>query len=152
MRTVATFRGSGFNTAQPKPHFINPGAFGDDVARWLIVRLRDAGAPTDDQPNQEDFGWYFNFAVPEGLHTCVVALRPSDGGGAPEWVIWTERLRGLVGSLIGARSRGIAPSAVALLHYMLSTAPEVTHLRWHDRRAFDAGRDEEADSEPWAGQ
>lgn len=142
MRTVATFRSTDFNTSEPKPYFINRGCFGDDLARWLIARLRAAGVVTEDQPRQEDFGWYFDFTVPEGPHTCVVALRE------PDWVLWTERQRGLLGSLLGARSRGISPSAVGLLHGVLSTAREVTHLRWHDRQAFDAGREETADSKP----
>lgn len=148
MRTVATFHSSAFNSSEPKPHFINPGCFGDDVALWLIAQLRSAGAVTDEQPGQEDFGWYFNFAVPDGSHTCVVELRPGDAGFEADWVIWTERQRGLLGSLLGGRHRGISPAAVALLHSVLAAAPEVTELRWHDRQDFDAGREEAAASEP----
>lgn len=148
MRTIATFRSSAFNTSEPQPHFMNPQCFGDDLARWLIARLRAAGATTDEQPGQEDFGWYFNYAVAEGPHTCVVGLRPGNRGDEPDWVLWTERRRALLGSLAGGRSRGVDPSAVALIHRALSTAPEITRLRWHERRAFDAGREDGAAAEP----
>ena len=40
MRTLVTFRSSAFNTTQPKDYFINPGCFGDDVAKWLMGELR----------------------------------------------------------------------------------------------------------------
>lgn len=144
MRTIATFHSSVFNAAESRPYFINPACFGDDVARWLIARLRETGARTDDEPGQEDFGWYFDFEVPEGTHTCVISLRPGEAGGAPDWVVWVERSRGLLGSMLGGRRRGIAPSATARLHDALSRAPEVTALRWHEQRDFDVGRDEAA--------
>jgi hypothetical protein len=148
MRTIATFRSSAFNVSEPKPYFINPGCFGDDLAQWLIQRLRAAGVTTDDRPGQEDFGWYFNFVVPEGPHTCVIGLRPGDDENESEWVLWTERRRGLLGSLVGGRRRGISSAAVRILHTALSAAPEVTGLRWHEARDFDAGREGSAAPEP----
>jgi len=148
MRTVASFRSAAFNTSEPKPEFMNRGVIGEDLARWLIARLRSAGAETDDQPGQEDFGWYFNFAVPEGWHTCVIGLRPGSSGSPPDWVVWTERRRGFLSSIIGGRSRGISPFAVMLVHMTLSTAPEISELRWHERKAFDSGREDGAASEP----
>ena len=148
MRTIATFQSSAFNTSESKPSFINPGCFGDDLAQWLIARFRETGAPTDDGPGQEDFGWYFNFEVPEGSHTCVVGLRPGEADSAPDWVVWVERARGLIGSMFWRRQRGIAPSAIALLHEVLSHEPGVTTLRWHEQRDFDAGREEAASSVP----
>jgi hypothetical protein len=43
MKTVATFQSSAFNTTVTKDYFINPECFGDDLARWLITRLRATG-------------------------------------------------------------------------------------------------------------
>jgi hypothetical protein len=60
-RTLVTFKSSAFNTSEPKPYFINPGCYGDDVAKWLTRELRGRGFKTDEEPGQEDFGWYFNF-------------------------------------------------------------------------------------------
>jgi len=148
MRTIATFQSSAFNTSESKIYFINPGCFGDDLARWLIACLRETGVPTDDEPGQEDFGWYFDFEVPEGSHTCVVGLRPGEAHSAPDWVVWVERTRGLMGSMLGRRRRGIAPSAIALIHSVLSREPGVTGLRWHEQRDFETGREEAASSVP----
>lgn len=148
MRTIVTFNSSAFNTAELKPYFINPGCFGDDLARWLSARFREAGVTTDEEPGQEDFGWYLNFEMPEGPHTCVVSLRPGDADSAPEWVIWLERTRGLTAAMFEGRRRGIAPSAIALLHGVLSAASDVAALRWHEQHDFDAGREEAASAVP----
>jgi hypothetical protein len=58
VRTVATFESTAFNMADPKDYFINPRCFGDDLAKWLIDELRKQGLETDDEPGQEDFGWF----------------------------------------------------------------------------------------------
>lgn len=148
MRTIATFHSVAFNVAEPRPEFLNPDCFGDDVARWLIARLRAAGATTSDEPGQEDFGWYLDFEVPEGRHCCVVGLRPADDGEPPTWVLWVERSRGFLASIVGLRERGLAPAALRTLHDVLASAPEVSALRWHRREDFDHGREELAAPEP----
>jgi hypothetical protein len=144
MKTVATFRSSKFNTTETKDYFINPECFGDDLARWLISRLRSTGTSTADGPGQEDFGWYFDFVAPEGPHTCVIGFRADDS----TWVIWTERRRGLIASIFGARNRDISNEGVKLLHRALSDTLEITDLRWHERKDFDAGREDRSSAEP----
>jgi hypothetical protein len=148
MRTLVTFHSSAFNTTESKPYFINPECFGDDVAKWLIARLRSAGVKTDAEPGQEDFGWYFNFAVGEDPHTCVIGLRETDDDTDRDWIMWIERGRGLLGSIFGGRKRGIAPAAVTLIHSVLSAAPEVDRIRWHEQDDFQAGREDAGSPEP----
>jgi len=58
------FESNAFNTSIEGENFINPGCFGDDVARWLIGQLRADGHVTE-EPRQEDFGWYFTSRSPE---------------------------------------------------------------------------------------
>lgn len=147
MRTVATFRSRAFNTSEEKDDFINPGNFGDDLAKWLMGRLREASIETDDEPGQEDFGWYFEFTVPEGRHCCVLGHRPGEDEAVGEWVAWLERSRGLLASLLGGRNRGIAPAAVAAIHAALS-GREVEGIRWHEKADFDAGREEQGSGTP----
>lgn len=146
MRTVATFESDRFNTSESREYFINPGCYGDDTCRWLMERLRALGVSTDPEPGQEDFGWYFNFSVPEGEHCCVVGYRPEDSSYPGNWVVWVERRRGLLPSLFGGRRRGIAGSAISQLHRALS-AVEVSNLRWHERAQFDAGNEREGTTE-----
>lgn len=142
MRTVATFQSTSFNTTDAKPHFINPTCFGDDVAKWLMARLRSAGVETDPEPGQEDFGWYFDFKVPEGDHCCVLGHRPADGDDPAVWIAWLERSRGLLGSLFGGRNRNIAASACSAIHGALSGAPEIANVRWHTKADFDRNRED----------
>jgi hypothetical protein len=126
----ATFRSSAFNTSEAKPYFINPCCFGDDLARWMMVRLRAAGVKTDEQPGQEDFGWYFNFETSAGRHCCILAYQEDDPEGL--WHLSLERNRGFVGSVLGMRQRGIDPSAIEAIRNILS-APEIRELDWQMR-------------------
>ena len=147
MRTLVAFESSAFNTTDSRAYFINPGCFGDDLCKWLIERLQNEGLTTDPQPDQEDFGWYFNFAVPEGEHCCVVGFRPADGEDPGVWIGWLERKTGVMGWITGRRNRRIAPSAVSAIHRALS-APEISNLRWHDKADFDRGQEHLASREP----
>jgi hypothetical protein len=146
MGTVVTFESAAFNTVEAKEHCINPTCFGDDLAAWLMHQLQGMGVETDEEPDQEDFGWYFSLRVPEGEHCCVLSYRPGDPGC---WVAWLETSRGLLASLSGVRHRRIASSASAAIHRALSGAPEVTGFRWHEKADFDRGHEDSAAGEPW---
>jgi hypothetical protein len=130
MRTEATFRSSAFNTSEEKAYFIHPGCFGDDLAKWMIVRLRANGLRTDDEPGQEDFGWYFEFEVAAGKHCCVLGYQPDDPEG--RWLLWLERSRGFLGSVLGMRKHGIEAAAVQALQEVLGNATEVRELEWQE--------------------
>jgi hypothetical protein len=130
MRTEATFRSSAFNTSDVKPYFINPCCFGDDLAKWMIARLRANGLQTDDEPKQEDFGWYFQFDVPAGKHCCVLGYQEGDPEG--QWLLWLERSRGFLGSILGMRTRGIDTAAAQALQDILGRAPEIRELEWQE--------------------
>jgi len=56
-RTLVTFRSSDFNPTESRPHHINPYSFGDDVAGWMVQRLKENGIAVEENPGQEDFGW-----------------------------------------------------------------------------------------------
>ena len=128
MRAEASFRSSVFNTSDVRDYFINPCCFGDDLAKWLMARLREAGCETDEQPGQEDFGWYFNFTVPAGAHCCIVGYQEDEPEGI--WHITLERRRGFVASLFGGRGHGIDAAAVDAIKKALDSAPEIRELRW----------------------
>jgi hypothetical protein len=134
VRTVATFESDSFNLKQARPYFINQDCFGDDLATWLIDKIRRAGAIADAEPKQEDFGWYVNYSV-NGQPFCAVI--GSIGGQC--WFIVVERIVGLLGSPSGARNRCVPVSGIELIHNMLSSAPEIRKLRWHDWASFKRG-------------
>jgi len=83
--TEVTFQSDGFNTSESRPYFINPECYGDDLAKWMMERLRATGYKTADEPGQEDFGWYFDFEVPAGPHCCVIGYQPDDPEG--QWIV-----------------------------------------------------------------
>ncbi len=143
VRTIVSFTSTAFNITEPRSDFLNACCFGDDLAKWLILQLRNRGIDTDDELGQEDFGWYFNFQASGAPHTLVIGHCPSlVEGGEGTWIGWIERDRGLLGSLLGARKRGIDPAALQTLHSILSSSPQIRDIRWHLRRDFDKGREE----------
>ncbi len=141
IRTIVTFKSTAFNMTEPRDYFINPCCFGDDVAKWLIGELRNRGVQTDDNPGQEDFGWYLNFQVVGTSNTFVIGHRPGDEHDEGTWIGWPERSRGLIGSLLGARKRGIHSSAAETVHTILSSSPQIRDVRWHFQRDFDKGQE-----------
>jgi hypothetical protein len=146
IRTVVTFESTAFNMTEPKDYFINSCCFGDDVAAWLIRELRKQGMGTDEEPGQEDFGWYLNFDAAGIGHTLVIGHRPNGATEAGTWIGWLERKRGLIGSVLGGRRRGIQASAAQTIHRILTGSPVVRGVRWHFQRDFDNGVERGASS------
>jgi hypothetical protein len=145
-KTVVTFESNAFNMSEPKDYFINSCCFGDDVARWLIAELRKQGAGVDEEPGQEDFGWYLRFKVNDVDHSFVLGHRPTGDTEAGTWIVRIERNHGFIGSVLGGRDRGILPSAVEAIHKILSNSPLISDLRWHHKRDFDQGYEERGTS------
>lgn len=137
LRTVVKFKSPAFNTSENKDYFINPGCFGDDVARWIAQELRIKGHQACDEPGQEDFGWYLIFRVADVSHCLVLGYRPDDD----VWIGWLERDRGLIGSVFGFRKKGIQPDAVDAIQGILSDSPQINDVTWHFPRDFDHGRE-----------
>ena len=139
IRTVVTFESTAFNMTEPKDYFINPCCFGDDLAEWLIRELRKQGIRTDEKPGQEDFGWFLNFEAAGIGHTFVIGHLPNGETEAGTWIGWLERQRGMIGSILGGRKRGIQSSAARAIHQTLTGSPMVRDVRWHFERDFPHG-------------
>ena len=148
IRTVVTFERAAFNMTEPKEYFINPCCFGDDVAEWLIAELRKQGMKADEKPGQEDFGWYLNFEAAGIEHTFVIGHRPNGETEAGTWIGGLERTRGLIGTILGGRKRGIQPSAAEAIHRVLSGSPLVQDVRWYFQGDFDSGNEDLGASSP----
>jgi hypothetical protein len=139
-RHTVTFQNDGFNTRTPRPYFINPGCFGDDVLEAFAGALAASGVRVLGKPEQEDFGWFLNFEH-RGVEYCfVLGYRPD--GLAGLWIGNLERSRSLVGSILGLRRVGIGRDAVSLVHRVLSTIPGTTKILWHEDGDFRRGREE----------
>jgi hypothetical protein len=127
-KTALAFQSTAFNTTTAKEHFINPECYGDDVARWLISKLLASGYATEEEPGQEDFGWYIRFEVQGVKHDAVIGYRPDSPDGVGEWLCWIERSAGLIGTAFGKRKQ-VMPEAVETIRRILSDAPEIFAVR-----------------------
>lgn len=147
IRRNVIFQSTAFNTTESKEHFINEVCFGDDLARWLIEQLRARGVQTEPEPSQEDFGWYLTFRVGDADHDFVLAYRPGEND-QPDWMGTVERSASLVGSILGGRKRGIKAEALALLHAILASSPQIRDVRWFADKDYE--KEENAQATPTA--
>jgi hypothetical protein len=131
LRTEVHFRTTGFNTTEPREYFINPCCYGDDLCRWLIAQLRARGIEAEEEPGQEDFGWYLSFHAGGVMHTFVVGYSEEGPTSEGFWRGWLERDAGFIASILGARKRGISSEAADSIHAVLSASTRVRDLTWH---------------------
>ncbi len=123
------FKTKSFNTSIRRAYFINPGCYGDDLARWLISELTARGIATEKVPGQEDFGWHFGFHAGGADHKAVIGFRPGSYGGDGEWICWIERQAGLAGAAPG-KQKDIKPAAVKIIQDILIASSTVTVLKF----------------------
>jgi hypothetical protein len=133
MKTEFHFRSTRFNCTEYRDYYINKGCFGDDVALWLINRLREQNVETAAKPAQEDFGWYFTFFVRGTEHCVVISFQPIDPAAGVQWRCWVERQTGFLGSLFGGRNRDILTEAISVIDDVLRASPDIHHLVWDER-------------------
>jgi hypothetical protein len=148
MRTLVTFKSTAFNSSEPRDYFINPCCFGDDVARWLINELPKRGFETSEEPQQEDFGWYFGFRIRGLSHTFFIGFRSANSTEDGEWIGLIQRTRGLIGSMLGREKVGVQPDAAHAIHSILSESKVIDEVRWHLQSEFDRGQEEAGASAP----
>jgi hypothetical protein len=134
MKTVAVFESTAFNHSEPQEYFINPCCFGDDLAKWLMGELAQRGVRVDDEPGQEDFGWYFEYSVNEERYCLVIS---SDGEG--EWYLVLERACGMLASLFGGRHRNVGSGGLDVVREILEQLDKVENLRWLPWKQFRQG-------------
>ena len=142
VRTTVTFSTNLFNETEERDYFINPGCFGDDLCKWMIAKLTDAGIICDTAPDQDDFGWHFQFWIGDVEYCFVCALRPGEGDAHSTWIAWIERCAGFISTLFGGRHKGIAPEALRQIHAVLVSAEGISGIRWHGEKEFDRGNEE----------
>ncbi len=173
-RNLITFESKEFNTTEPQEHFINDCCYGDDFCKWLIEELTKKGVECDKEPGQEDFGWYFNFAVNKVTYCLVCGFRLNEeqektsaeeqneksekdendetaehsDKSHGDWIIWIERSAGFMSSLFGGRNKGVDEAVPRLIHSTLAAHPAITNIRWHKKKDFDSGREDLAVSSP----
>ena len=114
-----------FNLSVPREYFINDCCFGDDVAQWLVERLRGCGVSAS-EPGQEDWGWYFDarhgdwsYFVGVGGNADEEPARSNRG----EWRLIVEKHRTLWEKLTGANLIGEDDAFLRMLKETLASEP-----------------------------
>jgi hypothetical protein len=148
IRPLVTFKSTAFNITEPRSYFINKCCFGDDIAKYLLSELQRSGLRAGDEPGQEDFGWYLNFAVAGVSHCFVLMYRSDDVREGATWIGVLERNRGFFGSVFGRRKHGIQESAANAIHRILAASTFIRDVRWYFQEDFDNGHEEKGASTP----
>jgi hypothetical protein len=135
-RNHVTFRTPRFNQTEVKPHFINDACFGEDCAQWLVGELRAHGFPELRDAGQEDWGWQAGgerngrrFLVSFGL----MQEEPR------EWLVFVTESAPLLGRLLGKAGAPVTPALTQAIHGILTSAPDISAIRWHLEAEFMAG-------------
>lgn len=152
MRTIVTFESDAFNTTETKENYINPENYGDDVCAWLSEELMKAGVTVDGDPGQEDFGWYMSFGLNSESYCLVCANRNGDEDDPPMWIMWIEKNVGFLKSIFGQREKSISADAVSLVDKVLKASDKIRNVRWHEKKAFESGKEEEGKTDPLSQQ
>ena len=142
-RTLVTLETNKFNTTDPKEYFINPGCFGDDLCMWMIGQFQIVGIECDAEPQQEDFGWYFNFRIGKERYRIVIGFRPADGSDPAVWILWLERAVTFWSGIFGKNERITDVNVVRRIDEVLDRMDGVSNIQWHLKADFERG-DEEA--------
>jgi hypothetical protein len=129
MRNNVSFRTHLFNSHDPQPHFINPICFGQDLALWLLERMRGTALALG-EPIQEDYGWGF---WAETDYWVALGLRDNAAGSlAAEWLISVDYDPGL--SLKKRLSQKpdtkVWKSICAAIDAVLKAEPAIIDLLW----------------------
>jgi hypothetical protein len=122
-RSDLIFSTDRFNLSEPREYFINDCCYGDDAARWLAERLRARGLTVTD-PDQEDWGWYFD-AEFNGAAYFVGVGGNSDDETSPsnrgEWRLMVQKHRTLWQKLSGANRLDENDAFTAILKEILAS-------------------------------
>lgn len=126
-----SFLSDHFNKSESKEYFINSNCFGDDLIAWFMNQLRKNGFKVEGScPDQEDFGWYFNFEFSDISYTCLALLNESE----ERWICVLEFNAGILGSLFGKRKKPVPESVAQLFDEILRSEPLIfQEVEWKNR-------------------
>lgn len=119
-----------FNLSEPRDYFINDCCYGDDAARWLVAQLRARGLTATD-PDQEDWGWYFDVRWADARYFIGVggnAEEETMAGNQGEWRLIVEKHRSLWQKLTGANKLAADDPLLHLLDEIIAVEPDLVSL------------------------
>ena len=124
------FKTDRFNLSVAKPHFINPGCFGEDLAAWLEARLIHENVKAG-SPGQEDWGWYLR--ARRGDRGYFLAMSGNVDVDSPnnreEWRIIVETRRSFWERLSGAGKIDDNDGMVSTIREILEKESDFSEVR-----------------------
>ena len=138
MTTSARFKSTRFRPLRPEDEQVNPGVYGEELARWLAARLADTHG-VEPRVDYEDWAWLVELGVGQG-HAWIFC--GNEYGSDDVWMI-DVRLRARF--LGWFRRPGVTPDELFGLckrvHVVLSSEATITELEWFQmgKRGVETG-------------
>lgn len=119
-----------FESREVQPHFINERCFGEDLAKWLIGKLKGSGFSFG-EPYQEDWGWEIEAKV-EGsrLYIQIGIMDESIGADEAEWLISVEMPRRWFS--FGKEDSKSLSELCGAIDKVLRNEKAITQVQWQD--------------------
>ena len=124
------FSSGRFNLSEPREFFINDCCYGDDVARWLVGKLRLNGL-TATNPAQEDWGWYFDVRDEQSRYFVGVGGTSNEDvldKNQGQWRLIVQKHRNVWERLTGANRLNEDDAFIGVLKEIVSSEPGLVLL------------------------
>ncbi|MGL4813557.1 MAG: hypothetical protein ACRCXM_17445 [Beijerinckiaceae bacterium] len=130
MGGVFWFRSEAFEARKPRPDAVNENIGGDDLAEWLVAKLRDSGLKAA-TPWAEDHGWDFSIVAFDSTYMLACACEIGDWSGeTPEHSVILSKQRGMMDRLRGRNAFTPDDPVKAAIEKILKAEPQISALRW----------------------
>jgi hypothetical protein len=127
MTTSARFGSTRFRPRRHESEQVNPGVYGEELARWLAARLGES-AGTQPRVDYEDWAWLVELRVGGG-HAWIFCA--NEHGSDDVWIIDVRPRARFLGWF---RRPGVTPDELfglcKRLHVILSSEATITELEW----------------------
>jgi hypothetical protein len=125
------FETARFNLSEPKPHFINPGCFGEDVVHWLGGRLEAHGVRTI-RIYQEDWGWEMEARLGEISYFVGAGGVRDQGAESPnygQWRIFVQKRRSILDRALGKNRMSKTDPLLWMIESALHEEADIRNVR-----------------------
>jgi hypothetical protein len=131
MKTIDfIFTSDRFNVSERKEYFINDRCYGDDLARWLVERLRSQGLIAS-EPCQEDWGWCFDVRSEKISYFIGVGVMDNEEpppNSQVQWRVFVEKRRGFWEMLKRSNPFSETDGLIEILKQILASEPGMVLL------------------------
>ena len=127
MTTTARFKSTRFRPLRPEREQVNPGVYGEELARWVAARLRASGG-AEPRVDYEDYAWLVELALGAGDAWILCA---NEFGSDDVWMVEVRPRPRFLGWF---RPAAVTPDDLfglcRRLHVILSSEATITELEW----------------------